>query len=55
MLVSFWSTRMTVRGAWPARANVLSTSPDFIGLSTMWNAWPSWPSWWAISSIAAAT
>ena len=50
------STRMTICGAWPARANVLSTSPARCGRGlTRWKAWPSTPSMCAMWSIAAAT
>ena len=46
----------TICGAWPARANVLSTSPARCGRGlTRWKAWPSRPGWCAMWSIAAAT
>ena len=50
------STRSTICGAWPARANVLSTSPARCGRGlTRWNAWPSSSGSCAMWSIAAAT
>ena len=50
------SIRIAICGAWPARANVFSTSPARCprGL-TRWNAWPSRPGSCAMWSIAAAT
>ena len=56
MSVSRLSTRMTTCGAWPARAKVLSTSPERWGRGlTRWKAWRSRSGSWAMWSIAAAT
>ena len=50
------SMRSAIRGAWPAEANVLMTSPEREPFgSTRWNARPSRPSLCAMWSIAAAT
>ena len=49
------SIRMTALGAWPASANVFSTSPTRWPLgSTTWKVWPSSPGLWAMWSTTAA-